>query len=66
MPETLNGNVAYIHGKRTGSEYLSSAADLIDPIHWADRQRNKLRGRLTWMSSGAMDVQFQTEYSRSA
>ncbi len=51
LADTVNGSLAYLHSDRTGSEYTrtnEAESDEINPIHIADRRRDKLRYVLDW------------------
>lgn len=67
LSETLNGSVSVLTSKREGKGYLEAddnvAADVIDPIHWADRDRTKLRLTLDWMPAEAVSMQLVAENS---
>lgn len=68
MSETLNGAVSYVHSKRDGSPYLAAnnaaMADFIDPIHWADRKRDKVRLSMDWTPLDPLSLQFVLEDAR--
>jgi len=73
LNETLNGTLAYLHSRRDGNAYelLSSPEDRINPLHIADRQRDKLRFMLDWTPLENASLQFvaensQDRYSHSA
>jgi MtrB/PioB family decaheme-associated outer membrane protein len=67
LSETLNGSVSVLTSKREGDGYLpaddSANADVIDPIHWADRDRTKVRLALDWMPAEAVSLQLVAEDS---
>ena len=71
LAETINGSLAYIHSVRGGSDYVNdtynaSAAtptNQINPLLWADRQRNKLRLTTDWMPAENWSVQFLGDLS---
>lgn len=66
--DAINGSVAYLHSKRTGSgDVTTTAAGVeaaINPSHIADRKRDKLRGLLDWSPSERLALQFTIEDSR--
>ncbi|MEK6209788.1 MAG: MtrB/PioB family decaheme-associated outer membrane protein [Pseudomonadota bacterium] len=71
LSETINGSLAFLHSERDGSEYVSAAAgpggapsDLINPIHIADRDRNKVRLALDWAPMENLSFQFGYEDAR--
>lgn len=61
ISDTLNGAVTVIRAKRGGSDYLpannNTAADFIDPVHFADRERDKLRVALEWLPTENLALQ---------
>jgi MtrB/PioB family decaheme-associated outer membrane protein len=68
LSETLNGAVSYLHSDRGGSDYQpannNAATDFIDPIHFADRKRNKVRLSLDWIPTEALSLQFMLDGAR--
>ncbi|HEX6828760.1 MAG TPA: MtrB/PioB family decaheme-associated outer membrane protein [Burkholderiales bacterium] len=68
LSETLNGRLLYTYSDRNGSVYLPANnnvdPDIIDPIHWGDRTRDKWRLRLDWTPMDALLVQFTTDYAK--
>lgn len=68
LSETLNGAISYVRSDRGGSDYLpannNALTDVIDPIHFADRERNKVRLSLDWTPTEAMSLQFMLDQSR--
>jgi MtrB/PioB family decaheme-associated outer membrane protein len=62
LSETLNGSIAASWADRDGSNYLpannNAALDVIDPIHFSDRKRSKLRLTMDWIPVEALSVQF--------
>jgi MtrB/PioB family decaheme-associated outer membrane protein len=69
LAETLNGRVAYLHAKRDGSEFTPAAADapqanLINPIHIADRDRDKIRLSLDWAPLEPLALTFLVERAK--
>lgn len=74
LSDTINGALAFLHSTRDGSTYLPTEhfpSDLINPIHIADRDRNKWRLTLDWTPITPLSVQFnyenaQDDYGTSA
>lgn len=67
MSETLNGALSYVHANRGGSDYLPATGpetDVIDTLHWADRQRDKIRLSADWVPAEPLSVQFIADRSR--
>jgi MtrB/PioB family decaheme-associated outer membrane protein len=64
LSETLNGGIALIHARRTGSDYMpdtyTAAADSnqLSPLIWADRKRSKVRLTADWVPDEQWSVQF--------
>jgi len=64
LAETVNGSIAYLHSKRDGSEFTATnelQSDQINPIHIADRDRDKVRLMLDWAPSEALNLTFSAE-----
>jgi len=64
LSESVNGAVSYAYSERDGSNYTSAAAgpggavsDLINPIHLADRNRQKVRLALDWSPAERLSMQ---------
>lgn len=71
MSETVTGSLAFVRSEREGSAYVSAAAgpggapsDLINPIHIADRDRNKWRLAMDWVPVEKLSLQFAYENAR--
>ena len=69
LAETLNGRIAYAFSQRDGSEFTPAAADapqanLINPIHIADRDRNKIKLMLDWAVIEPLTLTFNVEYAK--
>ena len=67
LSETLNGRIAFAHSKRDGSDYTltnEAQSDLINPIHIADRERNKLRLMLDWTPVQPLTLTANVDYAR--
>lgn len=66
LSETVNGSISYVRSDRDGSEYLAGEAETVDeinPIHIADRTRDKFRLVLDWTAMKNLSVQFVAENS---
>jgi MtrB/PioB family decaheme-associated outer membrane protein len=60
MSENINGSLGLSYGARDGSGYLRTASgNRIDPIHWGDRDRTKLKADINWQLSEALNLQAQ-------
>ena len=67
LAETLNGRIAYAHSKRDGSEFTptnEAQSDLINPIHIADRDRDKVKLMLDWSPVDPLTLTFNVEYAK--
>jgi MtrB/PioB family decaheme-associated outer membrane protein len=67
LSETVNGSLAYLHSKRDGSSYVlpgDQYEDAINPLHIADRKRDKWRGMLDWSPTDKLSLQFAVEDAR--
>jgi MtrB/PioB family decaheme-associated outer membrane protein len=67
LAETLNGRVAYAHSKRDGSDFTPTnelQSDLINPIHIADRDRDKVKLMLDWTPAEPLTLTFNVEYAK--
>ena len=67
LAETLNGRVALSHSKRDGSEYTLTnepRGDQINPIHIADRERNKVKLMLDWTPVQPLTLTFNVEHAK--
>ena len=67
LSETLNGRVSVAHSKRDGNEFTPGnepQVDQINPIHLADRDRNKLRAMVDWAPSQPLTLTFSFDYAR--
>jgi MtrB/PioB family decaheme-associated outer membrane protein len=67
LAETLNGRIAYAHSKRDGSEFTptnEAQSDLINPIHIADRDRDKVKLMLDWSPAEPLTLTFNVEYAK--
>lgn len=67
MSDTVNGSLAFLHSKRDGSAYTltnETESDEINPIHIADRKRNKWRASVDWTATEQLAIQFNVEDAR--
>jgi MtrB/PioB family decaheme-associated outer membrane protein len=68
LSESLNGSVAYLYSTRSGSNFLpannNTAVDLVDPVHFADRNRNKLRLTADWVPMEKLSLQFVADVAQ--
>jgi len=71
ISETLTGSLGVIRSLRDGSEFLTTVlttsatgSNLIAPIHYADRERDKAQLTLNWMPTEALSVQLVTDSAR--
>jgi len=67
MGEMVTGSIAYLYSKRDGSDYSrtnESESDEINPMHIADRKRNRWRGTLDWTPVDRLSFTFNVEDAR--
>ena len=69
LAETLNGRIAYLHSKRDGSDFTPAVAtdpesNQINPIHIADRDRDKVKLMLDWRVVEPLTLTFNVEYAK--
>lgn len=68
LSETLNGSLSYLHSARDGSSYVPATAGVaqqaMNPLHIADRKRDKWRGMLDWAPTDKLSIQFAVEDAR--
>ena len=67
LADTVNGSIAYLHSKRDGPDFTPAnepQGDQINPIHIADRDRDKVRLMLDWAPSDALNFTFNVEHSQ--
>jgi MtrB/PioB family decaheme-associated outer membrane protein len=61
LTDSLGGRVAYIYSIRDGSAFLPSNStgitNIIDPIHWGNRERNQWRLNLDWEPTDKLSIQ---------
>lgn len=65
LSETVNGRISYTRSERDGSAFLTNfrnngtvGANVINPLHFADRDRDKVRLMLDWTPLEALSLQF--------
>lgn len=68
LAEALNGTLSYLHSERDGSDYKAANGTLpysnqINPIHIADRTRDKWRFALDWEPLEKLSLQFRVDHS---
>jgi MtrB/PioB family decaheme-associated outer membrane protein len=64
LSETINGSLAYLYSRRSGSGYTLTnepESDEINPIHVAKRDRNRWRLMLDWTPIEALSLTFNYE-----
>ncbi|HZL93190.1 MAG TPA: MtrB/PioB family decaheme-associated outer membrane protein, partial [Vicinamibacterales bacterium] len=64
LAETVNGSIAYLHSTRDGSDYTltnEAESDEINPIHIADRERDRLRLMVDWTPTEPLTMTFNVE-----
>lgn len=75
LAETVNGSLAYLQSEREGSDYVIPTAastvanptatdDASNPLHIADRKRDKWRAMLDWAPTEKLSLQFVFEDAR--
>ena len=74
LSDTLNGSIAYLNARRTGKGDmwanvsagggLTDYRNSINPLHIADRKRDKLRLAIDWAPIDALSLQLNAEESR--
>ena len=71
ISDTLTGNLGVTRSLRDGSEYLTTVlvsgatgSNLIAPIHYADRERDKVQLTLNWMPFEPLSVQLVADSAR--
>jgi len=70
LSQTLNGALTLSFADRDGSDFLpannNANPDLVDPIHFADRKRNKVRLSLDWVPMEALSLQLVADYAHDS
>ena len=71
ISDTLTGSLGVIRSQRDGSEYVTTVlttgatgSNLIAPIHYADRERDKVQMSLNWMPFEPLSVQLVADMAR--
>ena len=70
LTDSLSGSIAYLRSDRGGSSFSPAEADpadpsnKINPMHLADRQRDKWRASLDWEPADNLSVQFRVDHAR--
>ncbi len=71
ISDTITGSLGVIRSLRDGSEYLTTVlvsgatgSNLIAPIHYADRERDKVQITLNWMPFEPLSVQMVADSAR--
>jgi MtrB/PioB family decaheme-associated outer membrane protein len=65
LTDQLDGSLALAHSDRKGSSYLwGSQQNLVNPLHMADRERDKLGVKLDWSPTSAVSVQAQLDRAK--
>lgn len=69
LADTLNGSLTYLNSDRDGASYTAADAsapesNLINPLHVADREREKWRASLDWEPVEKLSLQFRIDHSR--
>jgi MtrB/PioB family decaheme-associated outer membrane protein len=67
LSETINGSIGYVYSKRTGDGYTlteASQSDMINPMHIADRNREKWRLKLDWTPLNNFALAGTADYAR--
>ena len=64
LADSLNGSLAYLRSDRDGSAYSeaeSAVENQINPMHIADRQRDKWRAAFDWEPAESLSLQFRVD-----
>jgi MtrB/PioB family decaheme-associated outer membrane protein len=67
LSETINGKIGYAHSKRDGSDFTrtnEAESDEINPIHIADRDRDRVRLMVDWTPTAPLTLTFNAEYAK--
>jgi MtrB/PioB family decaheme-associated outer membrane protein len=63
--DTVSGAIGYSHSERVGTDPLiDGSANLVDPILWANRKRDKLKASMDWSPSNVFTLQFIGEIAQ--
>ena len=73
LTETLGGSLAYIISYRQGEDYQRAGlganadpANVVDPIHWSNRERHKARLSMDWAPIEKLSLQATFDGSKDA
>ncbi|WP_301101698.1 MtrB/PioB family decaheme-associated outer membrane protein [Propionivibrio sp.] len=69
LADSLNGTLGYLHSDRNGSSYLaangsSPYSNQINPVHIADRSRDKWRAAFDWEPLDKLSLQLRIDHSQ--
>ncbi len=65
LMDELNASLTYAHSKRDGSRfYWDDQMNLVNPLHMADRDRNKVGVKLDWSPMESLSLQAQYSEAR--
>lgn len=70
LSETINGSISYVYSTRDGSGYTfvndptAFSENQINPMHIADRNRNKVRAKVDWTPLNNLSLQGVAEYAK--
>jgi MtrB/PioB family decaheme-associated outer membrane protein len=69
LADSLNGTLSYLYSDRDGSSYRAANgtppySNQINPIHIADRNRDKWRFALDWEPAESLSLQFRVDHSQ--
>jgi MtrB/PioB family decaheme-associated outer membrane protein len=65
LSDELNGSLALAHSKRDGSSFKwTDQINLVNPLHMANRDRDKVGVKLDWSSSDLVSVQAQFDQAK--
>lgn len=60
ITDELNGSLAYAHSKRDGGNFRwNDRLNLVNPLHMADRDRDKVEAKLDWSPMESLSLQAQ-------
>lgn len=65
LSEELNGSLTLAHSKRNGSQFYSAdQQNLVNPLHMADRERDKVGIKMDWSPTNAVSIQAQLDHAK--
>lgn len=65
LSDELNGSLALAHSKRTGSDFKwTDQINLVNPLHMASRDRDKVGLKVDWSPSDRVSVQAQIDHAK--